>query len=286
MNDKGENTMNRERIMNDLQKKLQIVEECGYTVIYLALQGSQNYKLDKNDGNYHSDIDTKCFVLPNSEKIFSGEALTSKTIIMEDDSHIDVKDIRLLPTLLSKENPSFLELFFTDYYLPCKMSKYFKELFELRHDFETLNRSKLHSAIVGTAMEKKHALCHRYPAKIEVIDNYGYDPKQLSHMKRLEVMQKDIFENDITFGEAVKIPNDTDREIIADYKFNIMSKEDAVKISEEIGEKMLIAKEKYKSENKDELNLILLEKIEHTVRNIVVQQVKRVVLKQMLNELA
>ena len=41
-------------------------------------------------------------------------------------------------------------------------------------------------AMCGIALEKYHAMEHEYPSKIEVIDKYGYDPKQLSHLVRIE----------------------------------------------------------------------------------------------------
>ena len=38
----------------------------------------------------------------------------------------------------------------------------------------------------GIAEEKYHAMEHRYPSKIDIIEHYGYDPKQLSHLVRIE----------------------------------------------------------------------------------------------------
>jgi hypothetical protein len=38
----------------------------------------------------------------------------------------------------------------------------------------------------GIAMEKFHALEHRYPSKIDIIDKYGFDGKQLHHLFRVE----------------------------------------------------------------------------------------------------
>ena len=36
------------------------------------------------------------------------------------------------------------------------------------------------------AFEKYHALCHPYPAKIDIINKYGYDGKQLHHLLRIK----------------------------------------------------------------------------------------------------
>jgi hypothetical protein len=37
----------------------------------------------------------------------------------------------------------------------------------------------------GIASEKYHALEHRYPSRIEWLDKFGYDPKQLHHLIRI-----------------------------------------------------------------------------------------------------
>jgi hypothetical protein len=38
----------------------------------------------------------------------------------------------------------------------------------------------------GIAMEKFHALKHEYPSKVELIQKFGYDPKQLHHLLRVD----------------------------------------------------------------------------------------------------
>jgi hypothetical protein len=38
----------------------------------------------------------------------------------------------------------------------------------------------------GIAGEKYHALEHRYPSRIEWLDKFGYDPKQLHHLFRIK----------------------------------------------------------------------------------------------------
>lgn len=38
----------------------------------------------------------------------------------------------------------------------------------------------------GVACEKYHAMEHRYPSKIDIIDKYGYDGKQVSHLLRIQ----------------------------------------------------------------------------------------------------
>ena len=39
-------------------------------------------------------------------------------------------------------------------------------------------------AMMGMVQEKYHAMEHRYPAKADIIDAYGYDGKQVHHLLR------------------------------------------------------------------------------------------------------
>jgi hypothetical protein len=40
--------------------------------------------------------------------------------------------------------------------------------------------------MVGMALEKYHAMEHKYPSKVEILKEYHYDPKQLHHLRRIE----------------------------------------------------------------------------------------------------
>lgn len=60
--------------------------------IGIFLQGSQNYGLDYET----SDIDTKIIVLPSLEDIALNKQPISTTLVMPNDEHVDVKDIRLM----------------------------------------------------------------------------------------------------------------------------------------------------------------------------------------------
>ena len=64
--------------------------------MFLALQGSQNYGLDVYDEDYMSDIDTKAVILPSFEDFVYNRQPVSETIVLENNEHIDVKDIRVM----------------------------------------------------------------------------------------------------------------------------------------------------------------------------------------------
>jgi hypothetical protein len=68
----------------------------------------------------------------------------------------------------------------------------------------------------GIALEKYHAMEHRYPTKVDIIDKYGYDGKQVSHLIRVY----DYLERYIA-GEKYAdclIPTPSRRPRIMDYK--------------------------------------------------------------------
>lgn len=160
------------------------LENGKYRPIYIALQGSQNYKLETEN----SDIDTKVITLPSLSQIIKNGKPTSFTHVRENNEHIDMKDVRLMFDCFKKQNINFIEILFSDYYII--MNENYRELIEeLRSHAEeiaVLNPYRAIKCMKGMAFEKYHALCHPYPAKIDIINKYGYDGKQLHHLLRLE----------------------------------------------------------------------------------------------------
>ena len=84
-------------------------------------------------------------------------------------------------------------------------------------------------AMRGIALEKYHAMEHRYPSKIEVLDKYGYDPKQLHHLLRVEEFLRDYID-----GKPYKdCLHPSDPEYLKNVKLGLHSLEDARKIGEQ-----------------------------------------------------
>lgn len=110
--------MNREEyIMQELHKHYEEFKKVypNRELFALCLQGSQNYGLDLYTDEYKSDIDTKAIVIPSFEEIILNKKPISTTHIMENNEHIDVKDIRLMFDNFKKQNINFLEILFTDF---------------------------------------------------------------------------------------------------------------------------------------------------------------------------
>lgn len=156
-------------------------------IVVLACQGSQNYGLDYED----SDFDTKCIITPTFKDIALNRKPISTTFIRENEEHIDFKDIRLYIETFRKQNLNFLEILFTKYYI-CPLNTYanfysqWKRLIDNREKIAHMNPLRGFASMKGIAAEKYHALEHHYPSRMHMIEKFGYDPKQLHHLLRIE----------------------------------------------------------------------------------------------------
>ena len=179
--------MNREaKIMKRVQEHYDYLQSLGYEVVCVCLQGSQNYGLDEYSDEYVSDIDTKAIVLPPLDDFIAAASPVSTVVIMDNNEHAEVKDIRVMFDMFKKENISYIELLFTEFKIVNpEWAELIEPLFANRELISTHHRAQFLRCIAGMAMEKRKALCHPYPNLIEKIEKYGYDGKQLHHCVRL-----------------------------------------------------------------------------------------------------
>ena len=160
--------MNKTDIFKTLSHYKDLLEEKGYTVLYIGLYGSQNYNLDDEQ----SDIDCKAIILPTLHDIIFRKT-TSKVIECENGS-IDVKDLITFYNVIKKGNFSYIEAIDTEYSIG---DKYLKDLFkQIRPNLKSF---------LGAMCEKRKALTHEYPSKHEEFEKWGFDPKQYHHIIRL-----------------------------------------------------------------------------------------------------
>lgn len=170
------------RIMNRLQENYDYVEDLGYEIVGIFLQGSQNYELDYEG----SDIDCKAIVLPKFNDFVLNKKPVSTTLILDNNEHIDLKDMRLMFDCFKKQNINFVEILFTKYkIMNPKYEELYKPLFNANEMIARYNNYASVNCIAGMSMEKYKALEHPYPATIDKIEKFGYDPKQLHHIIRL-----------------------------------------------------------------------------------------------------
>ena len=178
--------MREELIMKRVKEHYDYLQSLGYEVVCTCLQGSQNYGLDEYSEEYMSDVDTKSIVLPTLDDFIAAKAPISTTVVLENNEHAEVKDIRIMFEMFKKMNLSYVELLYTDFnIINPKYAYLISPLFQKRDIIATYNRNQFLRCISGMAQEKRKALCHPYPGLIEKIEKYGYDGKQLHHCARL-----------------------------------------------------------------------------------------------------
>ena len=169
------------RIRDHYEEALQYFSED--QIVGIFLQGSQNYDLDYEG----SDVDTKLIVVPSFKDICLNRKPVSTTHVRENNEHIDWKDVRKYVEEFRKQNLNFLEILFTDFYIINPMYEAeWNRLVEARESIARMNPFRAVKSMKGIAHEKYAAMEKPYPSKIAIIEKYGYDGKQNSHLERVD----------------------------------------------------------------------------------------------------
>ncbi len=234
----------KETVMQRLHQDIETVSSMGYKVFGVFLQGSQNYNLDYEG----SDIDTKCIVLPTMEDVILNRKPVSTTHINPDNTHTDIKDIRLMWECFKKQNINFLEILFTDCYV-VKGLRYkaeWKRMEDAAEDIAHFNNYAAVNCIAGMVFEKNAAVCHPYPTLKDKIEKHGYDNKQLHHILRCAEFLDRYIEG-VPYEECL-IP--TNPQQLIDVKASyIYSLDEAKQIAKETVDTVKAVKERYMNEN-------------------------------------
>lgn len=189
----GKKASVRQAILDRLSEQLEYVRNIygldDNSWFVICLQGSQNYGIADEE----SDIDSKLLIIPTLDNLIFNKAAISHTLEMPDNKeHIDVKDIREYFKIIRKSNINFVEVLFTDYYIVNPIFQpYWNILQENAELIARINPYRALAAMRGMAFEKFYALEHEYPSRIHIIEKFGYDPKQLSHLVRIKYFLKD-----------------------------------------------------------------------------------------------
>lgn len=217
-------------IMKKLTEHYAYLEAKDYEIVCLMLQGSQNYGLDEYTDEYMSDVDSKAIVLPHFRDFVYEKRPVSYVEILDNGEHIDVKDIRVMFEQFKKENISYIELLYTDFYIiNPKYEDLIQPLFDKREDVAEINVNQFLRCIVGMSGNKLKALCHPYPNLIDKIEKYGFDGKQLSHCVRLyEFISR--YCKGVPIKECYKTQ---DRELLMNLKKQLTANGDRVMTKEE-----------------------------------------------------
>ena len=244
----------------------------------ICLQGSQNYGL----ADESSDIDTKLLLIPSLDDLVLNKQAISHTLEMPDNQeHVDCKDVRDYFKIFRKSNINFVEILFTDYWVVNH--KYYDLWAELRSRAEELARINPYAAVScmkGMASEKLNALCHEYPSRMHWIEKYGYDPKQLSHLLRIEYFIQEYVDY-IRYEDCI-YPKDSE---FRKYLMNVkrgnlnLSKEEAVELGQKTFDHIAQIANQYRTFNKNEND----PELDEFLNNILYKLISRS-LKEQLNE--
>ena len=168
------------RVMEHYQEALKLYPE--ERILGIFLQGSQNYYLDDEE----SDVDTKLLLVPTLDEIVFNRKPVSITHILDNDEHIDAKDVRLYWQCFKKGNPNFVEILFSRVsYVNPMYAEAWETMVENRELVVRVHPMAAAKAMMGMVQEKFHAMEHRYPSRAHIVDKFGYDPKQLQHLIRM-----------------------------------------------------------------------------------------------------
>lgn len=234
--------MNREgKIMERVQEHYDYLQAKGYEIVFLALQGSQNYGLDVYDDDYMSDVDTKAVVLPSFEDFVYNRQPVSETIVLENDEHIDVKDVRVMFETYKRQNVNFIETLFSEFKIVNKKYDDIAQvLFDNAEEIAHINTNQAIRCMAGMSKEKLKALKHPYPTIADKIEKYGYDPKQLHHILRMNDFIKKYAILKKPYKECL-IPDD--KNYLIEVKKGILSEEHATRLAIVIDEGTYTIKE-------------------------------------------
>jgi hypothetical protein len=239
-------------------------------IVGCFLQGSQNYGLEYEG----SDVDTKLILTPSFKDIALNKKAVSTTHVRANNEHTDWKDIRLYMETFRKQNLNFLEILFTNFFaINCLYAVQWGRLIEAREQIARMNPYRAVRSMYGIAGEKYHAMCHPYPSKMDIIEKYGYDGKQVSHLLRVE----DYLERYIA-GESYEAclrPTPSKVDEIMAYKLQQIPLEVAQPRADAVYEHCLLMKDMFcdsHKEHEDEEVRALLEDVQCNIMKISVKE--------------
>lgn len=214
----------------NLHKKMEYMQEFHpeLNIVAIFLQGSQNYGLS----DAFSDIDVKAVCIPHLDDLIAGKREESHVYVMPDDSHVEVKDIRLFAKTLLKQNPSYLELLETPFFIYSKQGVWLESLLNQYKSQLFEPSSQMVNATFGMFCQKEK----------ETFATDGIDSKALSHLFRLAYMLHGLA-NGKTLDQLYLLPEDLASKLLS------IKRGDYIPPEVEIQKVISDTKSLYKTEN-------------------------------------
>lgn len=176
----------------------------------------------------------------------------STTFIRKNNEHIDLKDVRFITNTFLKQNLNFIEILFTPFYLlNSDYEDLWKTLIANREDIARCNPWKAVKSMKGIALNKYDALQKPFEGKLDVLAKYGYDPKQLHHLLRIE----DFMTRYIAREPYIDCMKPKNREYLIDIKRGILPATAAIKLADKTIANINTIEVDFCSKTKDENNI-------------------------------
>lgn len=170
------------RVMEHYQEALKIFPE--ENILGIFYQGAANYGLD----TANSDVDTKCLIIPTVEDLAFNKKPVSYTHVLDNNEHIDFKDVRLYMNEFRKQNINFLEILYTDYYyVNPKYQSFWNKLISKRDEIAHYDEFRALNSMLGMMQNEINRMFKPTESRKEVVEKFGYDPKCFSHLNRLRL---------------------------------------------------------------------------------------------------
>ena len=144
-----------------------------------------------------------------------------------------------------KQNVNFIEILFTKYKI---INEEYKDLIQIllnnKEEIARLNKNQALRCMAGMSMEKLKALQHPYPTILDKIIKYGYDPKQLHHILRMNDFIKK-YAAGIRYEDCL-IPDN--KEYLIEIKKGVLNEKEAVELAQKTDTETKQIKDKYITE--------------------------------------
>lgn len=214
-----------------------------------------------------SDIDCKAVILPKFNDFVLNNKMVSTTHVLENNEHIDLKDIRLMFDCFKKQNINFVEILFTKYkILNPKYEAFWQKLINNNELIAHYNNYASVNCIGGMTLEKYKALEHPYPATIDKIEKYGYDPKQLHHIIRLNEFIKRYIDGE-TYKSCLISKN---KDYLIEVKKGLYNLHQAREIAKNLSSETNQLRKDYMDSNP----VVISQQVEDILNNVLVDIIK------------
>lgn len=197
-------------------------------VLVTALFGSQNYGL----ATEKSDVDTRSLVARTVEDFILDKERPNGIHVFPDNSHAEYKDIHLFFETLRKHNPSFLEILFScETIVSPLFQRQWANIIARREEIAHADPNRFYYSAFGLATQKYKNLCHVSPATEANIAKYGYDPKNLCHLIRMQFLVLD-YANCYPLSECFSMKHSPEgQELCRKAKSGVYTLEEAKRLS-------------------------------------------------------